>query len=421
MVLHLSEDLVDVSGCVYPIHRALSQVSGPHLRRVAALGDAAHDDVAVGDDPVQSVVRAADRQRPDTEITHPLRRRRERVVLCDALRSRMHDVPRAPDSLRLTRRHAGVLLLVRLQVGDYVHNSLAVALAAMLDVVRLTQLLQQLGVLPPSLRVLEPDPTRLQTVGGLGSGSFRGRLRLVENRHHVLLVARMPAQFRTHDIRPRRRARTVPARCVFKSRKPTRITSSSTTHDASEVANRLARESRPGRDPIMAPDYAPLTDPAPAHRQSRPRNGSSRDLAPELAPGKSAHRRESALTRWPIKGSRKHPIHLSAHGWHHSAGDAAPIDAREPVTLLLRNLSRVAHAVEQRGSGPGVFYRVVELLVVLGILILDDCADASIPHVGPARDLQDDKHLRLVLLVADMHRPPQRRGRGLGSNRRRRV
>src|SRR6266581_3716539 len=59
MVLHLSEDLVDVSGCVYPIHRALSQVSGPHLRRVAALGDAAHDDVAVGDDPVQSVVRAA--------------------------------------------------------------------------------------------------------------------------------------------------------------------------------------------------------------------------------------------------------------------------------------------------------------------------------------------------------------------------
>src|SRR6266496_5619718 len=204
MVLHLSEDLVDVSGCVYPIHRALSQVSGPHLRRVAALGDAAHDDVAVGDDPVQSVVRAADRQRPDTEITHPLRRRRERVVLCDALRSRMHDVPRAPDSLRLTRRHAGVLLVVRLQVGDYAHNSLAVALAAMLGVVRLTQLLQQLGVLPPSLRVLEPDPPRLQTVGGLRPGPLYGHLRLVENRHHVLLIMTMPARFLTSDIRPHR-------------------------------------------------------------------------------------------------------------------------------------------------------------------------------------------------------------------------
>ena len=62
------------------------------VRRVAALGDALHHDVAVGEHALQPVVVAADRQGADVEVAHHARGFGERLVLLHALRVGRHQV-----------------------------------------------------------------------------------------------------------------------------------------------------------------------------------------------------------------------------------------------------------------------------------------------------------------------------------------
>src|SRR6266496_3968105 len=84
VVFHLVQHLADVGGGLDPEQRALSQLTGSKQAGVAAFGDAPHHDVAVGQDAVQPVVGAADRQRADAQIAHLLRGGRDGVVLADA-------------------------------------------------------------------------------------------------------------------------------------------------------------------------------------------------------------------------------------------------------------------------------------------------------------------------------------------------
>jgi hypothetical protein len=85
-----------------PAHRRI-------CRAPAALGDALHRDVPVGENAVQPVVGAADRQRADAEIAHPLRGGRDAVVRADALGSRMHDVARLPGRVLFSGLATGVI------------------------------------------------------------------------------------------------------------------------------------------------------------------------------------------------------------------------------------------------------------------------------------------------------------------------
>jgi hypothetical protein len=142
VIFHLVQHLTDVGVGVDPEQRALYQVTRAYLGRVAALGDALHRDVPVGDNAVQPIVGAADRQRADAEIAHPLSGGRDAVVLADALGSRVHDVSGLPGGIRaahrpLVRHHP----LVRGHSGEPLVHGLACACPGVLGVVGLAELL----------------------------------------------------------------------------------------------------------------------------------------------------------------------------------------------------------------------------------------------------------------------------------------
>ena len=73
---------VSSTGSSAPTVTGFPSASSPTLTvaRVAALGEALHDDVAVSDHALEPVVLAADRQRADVEVAHLLRGVDERVV-----------------------------------------------------------------------------------------------------------------------------------------------------------------------------------------------------------------------------------------------------------------------------------------------------------------------------------------------------
>jgi hypothetical protein len=59
----------------------------------------------------------------------------------------------------------------------------------MLGVARLTQLPQQLAVLPPRLHLRQPGPALRRAVLGLAPGTLGGRLGFVEDRHDSSLFS----------------------------------------------------------------------------------------------------------------------------------------------------------------------------------------------------------------------------------------
>jgi hypothetical protein len=91
--LHDVQDLCDVCLRVDNDRHALSQLARSGARWVSAAGDALGDYVAVSDYAPQAIVVPADRERSDIEVSHLLGRVLQCLVLADARRASVHDVP----------------------------------------------------------------------------------------------------------------------------------------------------------------------------------------------------------------------------------------------------------------------------------------------------------------------------------------
>src|SRR5215207_6710783 len=70
VLAHRPEDLLDRVVGADGDRLALGQVTGAGRGRVAALGEAPYDDVAVGEHALEPVVLTADGQRPDVQVAH---------------------------------------------------------------------------------------------------------------------------------------------------------------------------------------------------------------------------------------------------------------------------------------------------------------------------------------------------------------
>ena len=91
------------SDTVLDAARRLAELAAPRRGRILALGEHLHDDVAVGQHPLEPVVLTADRHRADVQLGQPLRRVEHRVVLADALGAPGHHLSGCLAHSRLLR------------------------------------------------------------------------------------------------------------------------------------------------------------------------------------------------------------------------------------------------------------------------------------------------------------------------------
>jgi hypothetical protein len=92
VLLHEAQGLAQVVVGADRDRLAFGELAGGDRLRVAALCDALHHDVAVGEHALEPVVVAADRQRADVEVAHHPRRLGQGLPLLHAGGLRSHEV-----------------------------------------------------------------------------------------------------------------------------------------------------------------------------------------------------------------------------------------------------------------------------------------------------------------------------------------